>query len=103
MSDAGFIIRVGAVRDEADSMEMLEVVLAGASLELDLAVLFEDRGLACLGGSLGRPWNQLADHDLARLYGFGSSGENRQSEVVVDWIDEHQRNHLLASRRLIEL
>jgi len=49
------------------SREMLELVLAGATLELDLEVIFAGPGRAHLNDELFAPFRQLTDHELARV------------------------------------
>lgn len=62
-----WVIVVGAPPREPDSREMLELVLAGATLEVDLVVVFENAGCEHLEPELIAPWRQLIDFDLAEL------------------------------------
>lgn len=67
VGSGGFVIRLAHQVAEPEAREYLELVLAGASLELDLVVLFESDGLGLLAEERARPWGQLVDHGLARL------------------------------------
>lgn len=77
-----FLIRIAHQHDELEAREYLELVLAGASLELDLIVLFESDGLALLAGGRARPWRQLIEHGLARMVTTDVRTESTLPEVV---------------------
>lgn len=62
-----WVIVVAVAPSEPDSREMLELVLAGATLEVDMAVVFEGPGLAHLEPEAIGPWRQLIDFDLAEI------------------------------------
>ncbi|WP_376696914.1 hypothetical protein [Wenzhouxiangella sp. EGI_FJ10305] len=62
-----WVIVVGVEPGEPGSREMLELILAGASLELELAVVFEGPGCAHLEPDVFAPWRQLIDFELADL------------------------------------
>lgn len=51
-----------------DSQEMLELVLAGVSLELDVLVVFCGAGVEHVVGETARPWRQLTDLGLASIW-----------------------------------
>jgi len=83
--------------------EVLELVLAGASLDIDLAVVFEGPGCGFLAEPWARGWQQLVDFDLARLYyrGPGRSSEPPAcpaERIGLDFLDQ-----LCAERQVIEL
>lgn len=67
MADRKWVIVVGAAPAEPGSREMLELVLAGATLELGLVVIFEGAGRDHLEPELFGPWRQLIDFQLAEL------------------------------------
>lgn len=67
MSAEAWVIVVGAEPAEPASREMLELILAGATLELELVVVFEGAGCAHLEPEVFAPWRQLIDFDLAEL------------------------------------
>ena len=67
MSADPWVIVVALAPSEPDSREMLELVLAGATLEVNLVVVFEGPGLAHLEPDAIAPWRQLIDFDLAEL------------------------------------
>lgn len=70
-----WVVIIDSAPDAADSREMLELVLAGATLEVGLAVVFRDAGLDLLDSERFRPWRQLIDHELADLFGVGNGLE----------------------------
>lgn len=75
MPGNAWVVIIDSAPDIDDSREMLELVLAGATLEVGLAVVFRDAGLDLFDPKLFRPWRQLIDHELADLFGVGNSLE----------------------------
>lgn len=75
MPAESWVIVVRSGPNDPDSGEMLELVLAGATLELDLAVVFADAGNGHLRPDAFAPWRQLLDFDLAAVHSTGSRGE----------------------------
>jgi len=67
MSGEAWVVIVAHAPEEPDSREMLELVLAGATLELDMVVVFEGAGCGHLEPEAIAPWRQLIDFDLADL------------------------------------
>lgn len=67
MAAEHWVIVVSTAPREPDSREMLELVLAGATLEVELVVVFEGAGCGHLEPEAIAPWRQLIDFDLARL------------------------------------
>jgi hypothetical protein len=63
----GVLLRIRRAADPPESRELLELVLAAASLELDVVVCFEAEALSMLAGEQGAGWFQLRDHELARM------------------------------------
>ncbi|QKK03170.1 MAG: hypothetical protein HND55_11225 [Pseudomonadota bacterium] len=62
-----WVVIVQLPPSEPASTEMLELVLAGASLDLDLTVVFRGAGVAHVAEDPFRPWRQLIDHSLATV------------------------------------
>lgn len=62
-----YVIVLASQGDASFWRELLELVLAGASLDLDLVVVFKPEGLDSLRrhDSEYRAWRQLVDHQLA--------------------------------------
>ncbi len=83
-----WVIVVALAPSEPESREMLELVLAGATLEVDLVVVFERAGLAHLEPDAIAPWRQLIDFDLAELRARRPAAE--LMPVGVSAIDERQ-------------
>ena len=75
MTAEHWVIVVDAAPQEPDSREMLELVLAGATLEVDLVVVFEGAGCGHLEPEAIAPWRQLIDFDLARLRALAPGSE----------------------------
>lgn len=75
MPGDAWVVIIDSAPDADDSREMLELVLAGATLEVGLAVVFRDAGLGLFDPKLFRPWRQLIDHELADLFGVGNGLE----------------------------
>jgi hypothetical protein len=63
----GFLLNIQRAADPLESRELLELVLAAASLELDIVVCFGAEALSLLAGEGGAGWFQLRDHELARM------------------------------------
>ncbi len=54
--------------DDRDRLESLEPVLAAATLEFDIDVLFRGAGAGHLAGPGSERWCQVIDFDLGRLW-----------------------------------
>lgn len=67
MKPEPWVIVVTTAPSEPDSREMLELVLAGATIEVPMVVVFEGAGRGHLEPDEIGPWRQLIDFDLARL------------------------------------
>lgn len=67
MPGESWVVVVAVAPEETASREMLELVLAGATLELDMVVVFEGAGCGHLEPEAIAPWRQLIDFDLAEL------------------------------------
>lgn len=68
MAAEEWVVAISHAPDRPDSEEMLELVLAGASLELDIRVVFCGAGVEHLVGETARPWRQLTDLGLASVW-----------------------------------
>ncbi len=62
-----WVVQIDSGPAHPNSREMLEMVLAGASLELPITVLFSGDGRLHLVGEQACHWRQLVDFELARL------------------------------------
>ncbi|MEE4305031.1 MAG: hypothetical protein V2J19_12865 [Wenzhouxiangella sp.] len=67
MPDEPWVIIVAAPPGEPGSREMLELVLAGATLEVAIVVVFDGAGLGHLEPEPFAPWRQLVDFGLADI------------------------------------
>ncbi|NBB91924.1 MAG: hypothetical protein GVY32_02005 [Gammaproteobacteria bacterium] len=68
MNDDPWILVVGTAPADPDSREMLELVLAGATLDCRLVVVFRSAGAAHLEPGHFDSWRQLIDFSLAELF-----------------------------------
>jgi hypothetical protein len=78
----GVLVRLGSALDALEWRERLELVLAAASLDLDVIVAFEGDALVALAGEDLRGWGQLRDHGLARMVTTGSDTAGDKLERV---------------------
>ncbi|MBY6205281.1 hypothetical protein [Halomonas denitrificans] len=105
--------------DDRDRLETLEPVLAAATLELDIDVLFRGAGAGHLAGPGSERWNQVIDFGLGRLwlcskdggaYGSGCDVESgvepdvgcrgvEAERIPVDAIEQFRRR----ARKIVEL
>lgn len=72
----GVMIAYGPSSADRDSL--LEWVLAGAALELDLVVAFVSEGVSELEDEPAKRWAQVRDHDLAKVMTESSLTEHNQ-------------------------
>ncbi len=93
----GWVIEVTAPPSDPDSREILELVLAGASLELPLAVIFRDHGCSHLTGAEARGWRQLVDFELAELYHCCSEGG--ESDIAATPLSRDRAERLCETAR----
>lgn len=68
MATENWVVAISHAPGRPDSEEMLELVLAGASLEADILVIFRGAGVAHVVGEAARPWRQLTDLGLASIW-----------------------------------
>jgi len=80
--DGGYLLEIAFAPDSPrQAEETVEWLLAAASLELDVRVLFSAGGLAHLRGEFAPAWRQFIDFDLAGLY---AQTGNRVDPLDVD-------------------
>lgn len=96
-----FIVRVAIAPTATDAREVLELVLAGASLDIDLAVVFEGPGLGFLSPPWVRGWRQLVDFELATLYYRSGNDSVDPSSGLAQPIQTQALEGLLAERRAV--
>ncbi|MEM1081179.1 MAG: DsrE family protein [Pseudomonadota bacterium] len=69
MSEGHYVFIIGyQPRDDRSNLEALEMILAAAALEIDIAVVFTIEASAWLNEQGGARWRQLVDFDLAKLH-----------------------------------
>lgn len=68
MAAENWVVAISQAPGHPDSEEMLELVLAGVSLELDILVIFCGAGVGHVVGETARPWRQLTDLGLASVW-----------------------------------
>ncbi len=101
MSRPAFLLEIKAAPDGLSEIELLEMALAAASLDLDLAVSFKEAGLGHLLGASARGWRQLVDHDLAQLYCFPERPGDDPGMPGVVVLDAATDRELRRGRRLL--
>lgn len=77
MAERRFAVVVEACPDPAESVEVLELILAAASLELSLTVVLCGDAADLLSAPETRSWQQLIEHDLAEVFVSGETGADR--------------------------
>lgn len=90
MKTERFVIVLDSPGDALFWRELLELVLAGASLDLDLLVLFELPALDSLrrNEQETRAWRQLVDHELAPVRVVHRLGQEPDLPEWVEWVSE---------------
>lgn len=68
MKTEPWVLVVGTAPADPDSREMLELVLAAATLDCRVVVVFRASGAGHLEPGQFDPWRQLVDFSLAELY-----------------------------------
>ncbi len=103
MASEAFAVVIRYHPDAREAKELLEFVLAGASLELDIDVLLEGRAVAFLGDEAAGQWQQLLDHGLARLWFCGDWNGFSSQKVEARPIASKAWGRMLETRTLVEL
>ncbi|MFP4207227.1 MAG: hypothetical protein ACLFSC_01120 [Wenzhouxiangella sp.] len=93
MTERCVLIEIQALPDPVDQRELLELVLAAASLELSITVLLGRDAVDLFQGAAGAGWRQLLDHDLARVGVIADPASGRLPSGL-ELIDERQREKL---------
>ncbi len=75
MTERRFVIRIDGLPTAADGRELLELVLAAASLDLDVVVLLCGSAAGLLAGAEHAGWRQLVEQDLAHVCVSAGSGD----------------------------
>ena len=99
MAASRFLIRVAVAPADPEASEVLELVLAGSSLDINVAVVFEGQGCLFLSEPWVRGWRQLIDFDLATLYYRAASDVPAGLEALAVPIDEQALARLCAHRQ----
>jgi hypothetical protein len=95
----GLLLRMSRAMAQFEARDCLELVLAAASLDLDLVVWFEGAGLSLLEGPEARGWLQLLDHGLARLV---VARDQFRPGLPPEPLEADALNRCLAERTLVE-
>lgn len=92
MKTERFVIVLNRPGDALFWRELLELILAGASLDLDLLVLFEQSALDSLSRNEQetRAWRQLTDHGLATVRVVRQPGQEPDLPDWVEWVSASQ-------------
>ncbi len=88
---ANWLVRVALPACPRWQRELLELVLAGASLDLPLSVCFEGPGLVRLRGQTASAWAQLADQGLAAMLACPHDADSAELPAFVEPIDAADR------------
>ncbi len=96
-------MEIGVAPDGFSERELLEMALAAASLDVDLAVLFTGPGVEQLKGDSWRGWRQLLDHDLALVYGREADLSECDDWQGIIRLDAAGEQKLRAQRRVLRL
>ncbi len=99
MSHDAWVIHVALHPGEPVSSEMLELVMAGASLDLPLVVLFSGSGRYHLCGDWAARWCQLTDFRLARLVYRIEDGAVFRPEIPAEGLDAKRVERLFEHAR----
>lgn len=100
MSERGFLIEIATAPAEQAGRELLELVLAAASLDIDLVVLFRDHGLAYLDARWSQGWRQLLDHELATVCCLAPAGQQTLPGLLE--LEQSELDRLRAERIVME-
>lgn len=87
---ADFLVRIDDGGDARTWQERLELILAGASLDLDLRVLLEASAWRDLRGKpeSWAAWQQLFDHGLARVGVLAGPSGRAEAVAPAEWVEE---------------
>ncbi len=103
MTERRFVIRIEGLPTAADGRELLELVLAAASLDLDVVVLLCGSAAGLLTGAEHAGWRQLVEQDLARVcVGAGSGDLDVALPDAVETLSSTEVSHLERSSIVIQ-
>lgn len=83
MPERRFLVTIPARPADGDARELLELILAAASLELPLLVVFSGGGTRLLTGASAPAWRQLAEQGLVELAVLEDNG---RVAGLPDWV-----------------
>ena len=97
MIDRQFLIRIDALPDPSDQRDLLELVLAAASLDLQVTVLLTGEGVELLST---QAWRQLHEQDLASVAVSGAP-QGAALPAGIATIDSNERRKLEGKATVI--
>lgn len=103
MTEPAFLLRIGTAPEVSHADELLELVLAGASLDVDLVVVFEGPAVAHLQKPHVQRWRQLTDFGLAPLYCLTGPDSDLLPEQPAVSIGDEDLDRLAAGRVILAL
>lgn len=101
MPERRFLIEVGELPDPADRRELLELVLAAASIDLSVTVLLRGAAADLLTLSSTRAWRQLIDQELASV-GVAGPWDGNALPAGVAVFDRRQQAKLVRESTVIQ-
>ncbi|NDY96731.1 hypothetical protein [Wenzhouxiangella limi] len=100
MAERRFVIEVDGLPEPADRPELLELILAAASLEMAFSVLLRGNAAELLTLPSTRAWRQLIDQGLADVGVPGPTDGAALPAGVAIW-NEHQLAKLVGEATVI--
>ncbi|MEE4638452.1 MAG: hypothetical protein V2J42_06905 [Wenzhouxiangella sp.] len=100
MTEHKILIEVAGLPDHADRRELLELILAAASLEVPISLLLRGNAIELVSLSSTQGWRQLIDQGLADVGVPGPWDGMALPAGVVVW-DEGQRAKLVRQSTVI--
>lgn len=88
MTADSWLVVVRSAPAEPNSQEMLELVLAGASLDISLNVVFAGAGRGHLSGQDAAPWRQLIDFGMAGFWCLEGDGPAPDISIDAQLLDD---------------
>jgi hypothetical protein len=103
MAEPAFLLRISTAPESGHADELLELVLAGASLDVDLVVIFEGPAVAHLQKPHVQRWRQLTDFGLVPLYCLTVPNSDMSPEQPAVCIGDEDLDRLAAGRVVLAL
>lgn len=100
MTERQFVIEIDGLPEPADRSELLELILAAASLEVPVSVLLKTNAVELLTLPSTRAWRQLIDQGLADVGVPGPTLGAALPAGVAIW-DERQLAKLVGESTVI--